>query len=37
MELQRSSQYSQEPCTGPYSEPDEYSPCHPILLLQDPY
>jgi hypothetical protein len=22
---------SQEPCTAPYSEPDQFSPCHPIL------
>jgi hypothetical protein len=24
---------SQGPYTGPYPEPDESSPCHPILFL----
>jgi hypothetical protein len=28
--------YSQEPATGPYSGPDESSPYHSILFLQDP-
>jgi hypothetical protein len=28
--------YSQEPFTGPYLEPDEFSPYHPIQFLQDP-
>jgi hypothetical protein len=27
---------SQEPSTCSYSEPDQYSPHHPILSLQDP-
>jgi hypothetical protein len=26
---------SQEPSTGPYSEPDQSSPYHPIIFLQD--
>jgi hypothetical protein len=27
----------QEPSTGPYPQPDQSSPCHPILPLQDPF
>jgi hypothetical protein len=27
---------SQEPSTGPYPEPDQSSPYHPILYLCDP-
>jgi hypothetical protein len=27
---------SQEPSTGPYLEPDQFSPYYPILSLQDP-
>jgi hypothetical protein len=27
---------SQEPSTGPYSEPDQSSPYHPILSFYDP-
>jgi hypothetical protein len=33
MELENSLPYSQEPSTGPYPEPDESSPYHPILSL----
>jgi hypothetical protein len=28
---------SQEPAIGAYPEPDESSPYHPILFLQDPF
>jgi hypothetical protein len=28
--------FSQEPSTGPYPEPDQSSPYHPILHHQDP-
>jgi hypothetical protein len=29
--------HSQELSTGPYPEPDESGPYHPILFLQDPF
>jgi len=28
---------SQEPATGPYPEPDEFSPYHHILFIQHPF
>jgi hypothetical protein len=28
---------SQEPSTGPYSQPDQSSPYQPILSLEDPF
>jgi hypothetical protein len=37
MEPEVSLPYSQEPYTGSYPEPDESSPYHPILSLQDPF
>jgi hypothetical protein len=36
MEAEVSLPSSQGPSTGPYSEPDESSPYHLILFLQDP-
>jgi hypothetical protein len=33
MELEVSLPYLQEPFTGPYPEPDQSSPYHPILFL----
>jgi hypothetical protein len=33
MEPEGSLPYAQEPTIGPYSEPDESSPDHPILFL----
>jgi hypothetical protein len=33
MELEGSLQGSQEPSTGPYPEPDQSKPHHPILAL----
>jgi hypothetical protein len=36
MEPEGSLICSQEPSTGPYSEPDEYSTYQSILPLQDP-
>jgi hypothetical protein len=33
MELGDSLPYSQKPATGPYPEPDESSPYHPVLFL----
>jgi hypothetical protein len=36
MEARASLPYPQEPATGPYPEPDQPSPYHPMLLLLDP-
>jgi hypothetical protein len=33
MEPESSLQYSKEPTNGPYREPDQSSPYHPILIL----
>jgi hypothetical protein len=33
MEPEGSLPYSQEPSTGPYPEPDQSNPYHPILFL----
>jgi hypothetical protein len=33
MEPEGSLPYSQEPSTGPYPEPDQSSPYHPILRV----
>jgi hypothetical protein len=33
METEGSLPWSQEPSTGPYPEPDQSSPYHPILSL----
>jgi hypothetical protein len=35
MEAEGSFPSPQEPSTGPYPEPDESSPHHPILSLED--
>jgi hypothetical protein len=35
MEPEFSLSYSQKPSFGPYPEPDESSPYHPILFLWD--
>jgi hypothetical protein len=37
MEPEGSLPCSQEPSTGPYPEPDQFSPYGSILLLQDPF
>jgi hypothetical protein len=37
MEPEGSLPCSQEPSTGPYSEPDQFNPYHPILSLEDPF
>jgi hypothetical protein len=37
MEPEGSLSYSQEPSTGPYPEPDQSTPYHPILSVQDQY
>jgi hypothetical protein len=37
MEPEGSLSCSQEPSTGPYPEPDQSSPYHPILYLEDPF
>jgi hypothetical protein len=37
MEPEGSLLYSQEPFTGFYLEPQESSPYHSILFLQDPF
>jgi hypothetical protein len=31
------SPHTQEPATGPYSEPDQSSPCPPIQPLKDTF
>jgi hypothetical protein len=36
MQLKGSLPLSQEPSTCSYPEPDQFSPHHPILYLQDP-
>jgi hypothetical protein len=33
MEPEDSLPRSQEPATGPYPQPDQYNPYHPILYL----
>jgi hypothetical protein len=37
MELKGPLPCSQEPSTGPYPEPDQSGPYHPILSLQNPF
>jgi hypothetical protein len=37
MEPEGSLSFSQEPSIGPYPEPDQSSPYHPILSLYDPF
>jgi hypothetical protein len=37
MEPEGSLPCSQQPSTGPYPEPDQFSPCHSILPLLDPF
>jgi len=37
MERKRSLPYSQEPATGPYSEPDESNPQIPAPFFEDPF
>jgi hypothetical protein len=37
METESSFPYSQQPATGPYTEPDESSPHHPTQFPQDPF
>jgi hypothetical protein len=37
IEPEGSLQYSQEPSTGPYPEPDQSNPSHLILYLKDPF
>jgi hypothetical protein len=37
MEPEGSLPCSQELSTGPYSEPDQSNPYHPILSLYDPF
>jgi hypothetical protein len=37
MECEGSLPCSQQPSTSPYSEPDQFSPYHPSLSLQDPF
>jgi len=34
MELGGSQMYSKQPATCPYSEPDQFMPCHPNILLE---
>jgi hypothetical protein len=37
MEPEGSLPCLQESCTGPYPEPDQSKPYHPILSLYDPF
>jgi hypothetical protein len=36
-ETQSSLPHSQKPTTCPYPNPDQFSPCLPITLLEDPF